>query len=355
MDARRVYRSVNPDLPLLLITGISGRIGGALEQAAGQYRVVGLTHREPEPDAEGERLQVDLTSEESLRALAARVREQSGARAASLVHLAAFYDFSSEDDARYDAVNVRGTERLARVLGQELELEQILFASTMLVHPPCRPGERITEEWPIEPRWAYPRSKAAAESALRQARGTVPVVCARICCVYDEWCRHPVLAQQIRRVYERDLTSHLFPGDPDHGTTYLHLDDLVQALLTIIQRRRVLPAETALLLGEAEPVSYAEVQETAGQRLHGEAWSTLRVPQPLAQAGAWVQEKLGVGDPFIKPWMIPMADEHYAIDPDRARALLDWHPAHRMPEVLPAMLANLQADPGRWYRENGLE
>ena len=88
----------------------------------------------------------------------------SGARAASLVHLAAFYDFSSEDDARYDAVNVRGTERLARVLGQELELEQILFASTMLVHPPCRPGERITEEWPIEPRWAYPRSKAAAES-----------------------------------------------------------------------------------------------------------------------------------------------------------------------------------------------
>lgn len=343
--------------PILLITGVSGRIGQALaRRAAGTYRILGLTHRQPSGEfPHGECLQVDFGSEQRLRGLGEEIARRFGERIASLVHLAAFYDFSGEDDPRYREVNVEGSERLLRVLGRTLRLEQFLFSSTMLVHPPCRPGERITEDWPLEPHWPYPRSKAEAEVRLRASRGATPLVLARICSVYDEWCRHPVLAQQIRRVYEREPVAHLFPGDPEHGTTYLHLEDLVDALLAAVERRQSLPAETAVLLGEPEPVSYREVQETTGCRLHGEEWSTLRIPQPVARAGAWVQEQLGVGDPFIKPWMIPMADEHYAVDPTRARELLGWTPRHRMGDVLPEMLANLKADPERWYRENGLE
>jgi nucleoside-diphosphate-sugar epimerase len=227
----------------------------------------------------------------------------------------------------------------------------------MNVHRPCRPGERIDEEWPLdrEQDWPYPRSKAQAEDLLRVEHGGVPLAIARIAAVYDEWCHHPVLAHQIQRVYERRSFGHLFPGDPGHGLTYLHLEDLLDALVSLVDRHAALPPETALLLGEPEPVSYGELQVELGQLLHGEAWTTFSVPEPLAKAGAWVQEHLPGGDPFIKPWMIDHADDHYALDTTRARKLLDWSPRHTLRDTLPQLVERLRADPARWYAENELE
>ena len=45
----------------------------------------------------------------------------------------------------------------------------------MLVHKPGRPGEHIDESRPLAPGWAYPKSKAAAEQAIREERGDIPV------------------------------------------------------------------------------------------------------------------------------------------------------------------------------------
>jgi nucleoside-diphosphate-sugar epimerase len=164
-----------------------------------------------------------------------------------------------------------------------------------------------------------------------------------------------VLARQIQRIYERSMLGHLFPGDPAHGLTYLHMDDLLDALVRIVDRRAALPAETVLLLGEPEPVSYGTLQDEIGRLLHGEEWATQRVPAPLAKAGAWVQEHLPGGDPFVKPWMISHADDHYALDIARARRVLEWKPRRKLLEVLPTLLQNLRSDPERWYEENDLK
>jgi nucleoside-diphosphate-sugar epimerase len=40
-------------------------------------------------------------------------------------------------------------------------------------------------------------------------------------------------------------------------------------------------------------------------------------------------------DPFIKPWMIDFADDHYALDVSRARTPLGWYPKHSLREALP--------------------
>jgi nucleoside-diphosphate-sugar epimerase len=72
-----------------------------------------------------------------------------GEQIASVVHLAAYYDFSGEPSPKYDEVTVRGTERLLRAF-QAFHIEQFIFSSTMLVHAPSEPGQRINEYWPIE-------------------------------------------------------------------------------------------------------------------------------------------------------------------------------------------------------------
>ncbi len=60
-------------------------------------------------------------------------------------------------------------------------------------------------------------------------------------------------------------------------------------------------------------------------------------------------------DPFIKPWMIPRADDHYALDITRARTALNWKPIRSLRDTLPKMVAALQADPPGWYRANKLD
>jgi nucleoside-diphosphate-sugar epimerase len=116
--------------------------------------------------------------------------------------------------------------------------------------------------------------------------------------------------------------------------------------------------EVPILLGEPEPLSYDEVQHTLARLIHGENWETIEVPgalAPLAKAGTWVMEKLPGADPFIKPWMIDRANDHYALDITRARTLLGWRPKRSLRETLPKMIAALKADPLGWYRENKLK
>lgn len=348
---------------LVLVTGASGRIGtAAVTRLAGRFAVDGLDRGGPPvpPPVTEHVIDADLTSDESVRQALARVRERHGTRIASVVHLAAYYDFSGEPSPLYENLTVRGTERLLRGL-REFEVGQFIFSSTLLVHAPTLPGRPISEEWPLEPKWEYPKSKVETEQLIRAERGDTPAVLLRIAGVYTDRCHSIPLAHQIQRIHERRITSRFFPGDITHGQAFLHRDDLVDALLSTIERRAELPPETVLLLGEDETLSFDYLQRAFGKLLHGPEteWETHVIPKIAAKTGAWLQdlppiEALTGEEPFIKPWMVDIADDHYELDIARAREWLGWRPKRTLRETLPKMAAALKADPARWYKENNL-
>ena len=349
------------DQPLVLITGGRGRIGRAIAERLGpRYRVVALERRcEP---GDGACIEADIASDEALARALASLRERHGGRIACVVHLAAFYDFSGEENPAYEEVNVEGTRRLLRAL-RGFDVEQFVYASTMLVHAPARPGLPIDEEGALAPKWPYPRSKARAEEVVRQEHGAIPALILRIAGVYTDKGEVPSLTMQIQRIYERQMSSHLFPGNPSHGQSFVHIDDLAQAVVRAVERRASLPQETVLLIGEPVTESYQALQNLIGQLLHGEPWATRSVPKSVAAAGAWMQDKVedivpdaidGGIEPFVKPFMIALADEHYEIDIGRARALLGWEPQRRLRDTLRAMVDALKRDPLAWYRQNRL-
>ncbi len=343
---------------VVVVTGSSGLIGSAVINRLAEHfhNIVGFDREGlPHPPPVAECVCVDLTSDEGVQAGLDRVRYGYGERIASVIHLAAYYDFAGEPSPKYEEITVRGTERLLRGL-KSFHVEQFIFSSTMLVHAPCEPGQRISEEWPLEPKWDYPKSKVETEELIRAERGDIPAVLLRIAGVYDDLCHSVPLAHQIQRMYERKLTSHLFPGHISHGQAFLHLDDLVEGFLQLTARRAQLPPELTLLLGEPETVSYDELQHTFGRLIHDEDWETREIPKPLAKAGAWFEDAIPLGDePFIKPWMVDLADDHYALDITRARKMLDWEPRRSLRETLPKMIAGLKDDPLGWYRKNKLE
>ena len=177
----------------------------------------------------------------------------------------------------------------------------------------------------------------------------------RLAGVYDDICHSPPLANQMQRIYERQLASHLYSGQASHGESYVHMDDVVDAIVLAVDRRGQLPAESAILIGEPEALSYDELQHTFQRLIFGESWETYNVPGFIAKAGAWVEEHIPGPDPFIKPWMIDRASDHYALDIEHARSLLDWSPRRSLRKTLPKMVAALKADPPGWYREHKLE
>ena len=153
----------------ILVTGSNGRIGDAvMRRFAGHFSdVVGFDRKAPSPPPSGcTYIPVEITSDESVREGLRVLREHHGAHVASVIHLAAYYDFFGEPSEKYDEITVRGTGRLLRGLRElDFKVEQFVFSSTMLVHRPAEPGQFINEDWPIEPTWAYPESKVRTEQA----------------------------------------------------------------------------------------------------------------------------------------------------------------------------------------------
>ena len=260
----------NKNKPAVILTGATGFIGSALiRQLEPAFTVLAFDRAgPPEPDVPAHAIEFDLGSKEAVRRAVAQVRERFGSRIAAVVHLAAYYDISGEPNPLYEKVNVLGTRRLVEAL-QGLEVEQFIYASTMLVHEATdRPDARVDESTPIAPAWAYPESKMRAEAMLRERHGNIPLVLLRIAGVYDDQGHSPFIAEQIARIYEHRLISHFYPGMLCAGQSFLHADDLCAAIVRLVERRRALPPETALLVGEPEALGYAESQDIVGEALH---------------------------------------------------------------------------------------
>lgn len=340
---------------VVLVSGSSGFIGRALvERLAARYTVVALDRpgaADAPPGADG--IALDLTSDASVADALREVRTRHGGRIASVIHLAAYFDLEGEPHPAYEEVTVRGTRRLLQAL-RGFEVEQFVFASSMLVHAPTRPGQPIDEDAPLDPKLPYRASKIRTEKLLREAHDGIPVVFVRPAGVYDDRGHAVFLAHQIARIHERKLNSRVYPGSLDRGQPFLHLDDLVAALLAIVARRRSLPPELPLLLAEETTPTFRELQHDIGCLVHGEDWQTRAIPPGLARAGAALEDRVLDEDPFIRPWMVAVAGDHYELDISRAKRLLDWQPRRALRETLPRIIAALKADPPAWYRANRL-
>ncbi|MDO6557708.1 NAD-dependent epimerase/dehydratase family protein [Paraglaciecola chathamensis] len=348
--------------PIVLITGASGNIGTHIcRQLNPNYTTIGLDRDECE--CSDESYICDLTSDDSIELAMYKIREKHGKHIAAVVHLAAYFDFTGKPNPLYEEVNIKGTERLLSALN-DFDVKRFIYSSTMLVHKAGVPGQKVDEDTPVEPAWEYPKSKAGAETVIIENDDDIPYTILRLAGLYDDGTAVPTLSQQIARVYERDMKSHVYAGDLMAGQSFIHQEDMIDVFEKVIERRESLPKEHILLAGEEDVMSYQALQNRIGSLLFGETqWSTINVPDVVAKAGAWVQVKsepvvpdaIDQGEkPFIKPFMIDLASQHYHLDISRAKEQLDWQPKHNIYDKLATLTNNLTSDPSAWYKNNGI-
>jgi len=346
------------DKPIVIIIGSAGKIGTALNRTLrNSYKVVGFDREEGTCD-----IPCDITSGNSVALAFKFFKEKYGTKIAAVIHLAAYFDFTGEESPLYNAVNVKGTENLLKVL-QDFQVGRFIYSSTILVHKPCVPGETINENSPIAPKWPYPKSKAEAEKVIINHHGKIPYLILRLAGLYDDATCVPTLANQIANSYERDIKSLLYAGDFKAGQSFIHHDDLMRVFKKVLSHRNELAEQEIILIGEPKAVSYEKIQNLITQLIHDEKSTLYTVPSPIAKAGAWLQQQaeplipddFDQGEkPFIRPFMIDLASDNYALDVSRAKKTLNWEPKHSIEETLPKIIKGLKTDPENWYEKNKL-
>lgn len=348
--------SMSDEKEVILITGCSGRIGfKAAERFSQKYQVVGFDISLVGKFPGMELISVDMSSEESVKEGMDYVLKKYGNKLVSVIHLAAYYNFTGGGWGHYQRITIDGTARLLKAL-EKFECDQFIFSSTMLVHAPCEVGQKITEESPVVPKWQYPKSKVLTEEVIMKNHGKMSALILRIAGVYDDRCHSIPLSNQIQRIYEDQLEGHVFAGNLSHGASFMHMDDLIDALWLAVESRKTLPHELTLVMGEETTLSYDELQREFSRLIYGKEWKTWSLPKPLAKIGAVVKQYIPfVHKTFIKPWMIDLADDHYQLDCSKAKVLLGWSPKRNLKEMLPIWIEELKSEPLAWYDENHLK
>lgn len=273
-----------------------------------------------------------------------------------VVHLAAYYDFKNQKDARYDRLQQNLPELIMAVERYVPDSAALIYASSMAAMAPTTPGKRLTEDSPRLGAWAYPQHKIMSEKLLEGTRINNPVVQLVLSGVYSDMCELVPLFQQIERVRQGSLEAYFYPGEVAHGLTYVHVEDCADAFARAVARYEGANAGVyRLLIGEDEPVSYKTIHDRASRVFHGRRQPILPMPRGLAKLGAWGLGKLGSAfgkRRFIQPWMVDFAGEHFEFDLSTTRRELGWIARHDLHERLDRILQIAKHHPELWLSIN---
>jgi len=269
--------------------------------------------------------------------------------------MAAYYDFTGEDNPEYHRTNVDGTANLLE-LARPLKLRRFIYASSLAACPFPEPGEVVDETTPPEAPVPYARSKLAAEALVRQ-HTDIPTCIVRPAAVFSEWCEYEPLDVFLRAWCSRKPTSRILTGSGQAAIPYLHVMDLLSFFLRVVEKCDELAQAEILLASSDVTTTHLELFRHATRARFGVPRDPVYISPGLAAAGIRIKELLGwfTGRmPFERSWMVDYIDRQLRVDTSRTRRLIDWapNPSLDVLSTLEAMIHNFVTDPRTWRRRN---
>lgn len=319
----------------VFVSGATGLIGGQLVKAlmADGHQVRGLARPSRVTDmleARG----VDIVRGDLIDRGAVR---SAVAGCDAVYHAAAVQPTRGIDKATYHAVNVRGTEHVARA-AREVGVGSFVHCSTVAVYGRSR-AAMVDERSETRPDGEYAVTKLRSESIVFEqcGAGSIPVTIARLTRVYGPgdlaWLR-----------IFKDVLSGRFvmigPGTHPYHVTYI--DDVVAGLKACGGNARA----GCYIIGSDEVPTLGELVEIIAEE-GGVAAPTRQVPAfPFRAAAAAMRLVLRpLGREADLSHKVVFFTREHAFDTSKARAELAFHPTVSLREGVRRTID--------WYRSHG--
>lgn len=346
----------------IIITGASGFIGRYLVENFKEEFIIYAIARRTRLEANVpyhqnvKWIQCDIASIDVIHEVGKYISENGGAD--FIFHLAAFYDFSYNDNPEYYRSNVLGTENVLE-LGKQIGIKRFIFASSLAACDFPENGEIVTEKTPANADYAYARSKRIGEGMLKKYTGYFPCLSVRFAAVFSDWCEYAPLYKFLATWLSGKIDSRIIAGNGESAIPYIHINDLIALFRKIVQKNDNLPEFDILNASPNGSSSHLELFKIATRYYFGEQVEPTFLPKLLAYPGLFAKNllkyvHLTCEEPFEKTWMIKYIDKKLNVDSTYTQNLLDWSPTQRLriSRRLLFLLEKLKSHPDEWALKN---
>jgi len=347
-------------LPRVAITGASGFLGRrVLDLLKSQYKLIAIDLRSQSESGVPKHPniswhQFDICNENALQAVCNEVK--NGDEIHSVIHLAAYYDFSGEDHPEYQRTNLDGLRNLLEQC-RVMKPKRFIFASSLAACEFPPPGQALTEQSPPDGQHPYAVSKRKGEEMLREYADEVPSAIVRFAAMFSDWCEYPPLFVFLETWLSNQWNSKILGGKGESAVPYLHVRDGANFLRKVVEKADDLEQVAVLNASTNGAVTHQELFEAATSYYYGQARKPIHMPKFLAGPGMVMRDAMGrlLGNrPFERPWMAKFIDLQLTAEATYTHEILDWEPHPRL-DILrrfPFLIENMQTDPVEWSRRN---
>jgi nucleoside-diphosphate-sugar epimerase len=321
-------------MSVILITGAAGFLGSAITAAlAKSHQVIAVDFRDPgnvlkarTPDVCWELC--DISDADAVaRVFDAAVKRYD--KVDFVIHFAAFWHFDADMPPDYQKTNIEGTANIIAACRKN-GCQRFIFASTLSVLAQTAERETLTETSSTETTIPYALSKIENEKMLKQASSDFPVAILRIGAVFSQWCELPPLYSLFQHWSQWGPVGRTVPGKGMTGFPFLHRDDLVRLVISIVEKNDRLGRCEWFLPCGTETVTHADLYPVLRKALGRSGdQAPIYLPVPLVRVVLILKSWLGklTGHmPDERPWMMDYADKPWKVDNSTTREVLDWEP-----------------------------
>lgn len=344
----------------IVMTGASGFVGRhLLDDLKEDHRIFAIARRSQQdcgapvhPNIAW--MRVDIGDQQGLARTFREIRTAGGAK--TLVHLAAYYDFTGEAHPEYQRTNVDGTRNVLQA-ARGSDIDSFVFASSVAACSFPRPEGPVSEATPTDGAHVYAWSKREGEALVRDAAGMLPSSIARFGAIYSDWCEYPPLFAFLSTWLSSSWRSRVLAGRGEMAIPYIHIRDLVLFFRRLLAfPGRLEPAEV-LLASTSGSTDLTRLFDLATRAYYGEPRRPVRIPGAVGGLGLIGMDLVGrlVGRrPFERPWMRHYIDQRLEVDNSRTCSRLGWAPSPRfqVERRLPFVIERLKSEPVEWLARN---
>lgn len=345
----------------IIVTGASGFIGrNLLAVLRDRYHIFCIARRsgieaEIPFHSNIEWIQWDISNEAAIADIALYIKERGGA--AFIVHLAGYYDFDYDEKPEYFMTNIKGTKNVLE-LARLLNIKRFIFASSLAA---CSFGQRkqlINEQSPANARFAYAKSKNEGERLCEEYSEFFACSIVRLAAIFSDWCEYAPLYKLLSSWLSRQWNRRFLAGKGDSAITYLHVNDLIRLLESIIAKSDGLKHLDTYVASPDGSESQLALYRSATREFYGRNIKPFTISKfavygwMLLRTAVW---KSGLaGKPFERLWMYGYIDKSMQVDSSYSRSQLAWSPTERYGIIrrMIFLMVNFKNHPGEWYSKN---